>query len=158
SPERDRAREARAFTVCRRTEPPPARASRGPRPPARAVQPPPAEPRGAQEDRRQHPRAAGAVGRRDPRRRARPASGADLPRRGDAVSGAPASGDIGSRLEASVRTWYPERAMAQRPPLCTDVTARLEDAFRKPPLDGIVAAYLFGSHVAGRAHRESDVD
>src|SRR5262249_13757419 len=45
------------------------------------------------------------------------------------------------------------------PPLpCADVVARLVDAFRELPLPGVVSAYLFGSHAAGRAHRESDVD
>ena len=35
---------------------------------------------------------------------------------------------------------------------------RLAAAFRDLEEPGIVAAYLFGSHAAGRAHRESDVD
>lgn len=35
---------------------------------------------------------------------------------------------------------------------------RLAAAFRDLGEPGVVAAYLFGSHAAGRAHRESDVD
>jgi predicted nucleotidyltransferase len=46
--------------------------------------------------------------------------------------------------------------MAQ--PVTADVAARLEAAFREPPMPGIASAYLFGSHAEGRAHRESDVD
>lgn len=48
--------------------------------------------------------------------------------------------------------------MAQGPLTSADVAARLEAAFREPPLPGVASAYLFGSHAAGRAHRESDVD
>ena len=35
---------------------------------------------------------------------------------------------------------------------------RLARYFASGRLEGIAAAYLFGSHAAGRAHRESDVD
>ncbi len=35
---------------------------------------------------------------------------------------------------------------------------RLELAFATAAPPGVVAGYLFGSHAAGRAHRESDVD
>lgn len=48
--------------------------------------------------------------------------------------------------------------MAQRQPVFADVAARLEAAFREPPLPGVASAYLYGSHAEGRAHRESDVD
>jgi predicted nucleotidyltransferase len=34
----------------------------------------------------------------------------------------------------------------------------LEKTFRDLPEIGVVSAYLFGSHAAGRAHRESDID
>lgn len=42
----------------------------------------------------------------------------------------------------------------------TVVNTRLESAIARAAtaLDGVVAVYLFGSHAAGRAHRESDVD
>jgi len=36
--------------------------------------------------------------------------------------------------------------------------ARLAAALRELAVPGFVAAYLFGSHAEGRAHRESDVD
>lgn len=39
-----------------------------------------------------------------------------------------------------------------------DLAGRLERLFRETPVAGVVAAYLFGSHAEGRAHRESDVD
>lgn len=39
-----------------------------------------------------------------------------------------------------------------------DPVAALESAFAAHPEWGVVSAYLFGSHAAGRAHRESDVD
>jgi hypothetical protein len=39
-----------------------------------------------------------------------------------------------------------------------DVAERLERLFREAPVEGVVAAWLFGSHAEGRAHRESDVD
>lgn len=42
--------------------------------------------------------------------------------------------------------------------MSADVAARLEAAFRTPPLPGVASAYLYGSHAEGRAHRESDVD
>lgn len=35
---------------------------------------------------------------------------------------------------------------------------RLRAAMAAMPVEGIAAAYLFGSHAAGRSHRESDVD
>lgn len=35
---------------------------------------------------------------------------------------------------------------------------RLRAALAAAPVEGIVSAYLFGSHAAGRAHRESDID
>jgi uncharacterized protein len=35
---------------------------------------------------------------------------------------------------------------------------RLAEYFRSDSPRGVVAVYLFGSHAAGRAHRESDVD
>jgi len=40
----------------------------------------------------------------------------------------------------------------------TDVGRRLAGVFRDLADRGVAAAYLFGSHAAGRAHRESDVD
>lgn len=48
--------------------------------------------------------------------------------------------------------------MEQEPPKPADVAAALEEAFREPRFPGVAAAYLFGSHAEGRAHRESDVD
>jgi predicted nucleotidyltransferase len=39
-----------------------------------------------------------------------------------------------------------------------DMGRRLGALFRDFSPRGLVAAYLFGSHAAGRAHRESDVD
>jgi predicted nucleotidyltransferase len=38
-----------------------------------------------------------------------------------------------------------------------DIVERLDRALTAAPL-GLVSAYLFGSHVSGHAHRESDVD
>jgi len=35
---------------------------------------------------------------------------------------------------------------------------RLADFFQGESVKGVVSAYLFGSHAAGRAHRESDID
>src|SRR5438067_7451655 len=43
-------------------------------------------------------------------------------------------------------------------PTTSDLPAALSDALARAPVPGVVAAYLFGSHAAGRAHRESDVD
>jgi predicted nucleotidyltransferase len=40
----------------------------------------------------------------------------------------------------------------------SDVASVLERALREAAPDGLVSAYLFGSHAEGRAHRESDVD
>jgi uncharacterized protein len=40
----------------------------------------------------------------------------------------------------------------------TDITRALGRALGESCPPGLVAAYLFGSHAAGRAHRESDVD
>lgn len=34
----------------------------------------------------------------------------------------------------------------------------MNKVFSDPAIAGMVSAYLFGSHAAGRAHRESDVD
>lgn len=39
-----------------------------------------------------------------------------------------------------------------------DVAAAARRAVACAPVAGLVAAYLFGSHAEGRAHRESDVD
>lgn len=39
-----------------------------------------------------------------------------------------------------------------------DLRARLTALLARPPMAGVAAAYLFGSHAEGRAHRESDVD
>jgi predicted nucleotidyltransferase len=39
-----------------------------------------------------------------------------------------------------------------------DVEARLVQALRELGREGVVSAYLFGSHAEGRDHRESDVD
>lgn len=39
-----------------------------------------------------------------------------------------------------------------------DIGDRLREYFRSQSRFGVVSAYLFGSHAAGRAHRESDVD
>lgn len=35
---------------------------------------------------------------------------------------------------------------------------RVKEAFAEPPVEGAAAVYLFGSHAAGRAHHDSDVD
>ena len=43
-------------------------------------------------------------------------------------------------------------------PVGGDVRARLSAHFAAVAPSGVVAAWLFGSHVEGRAHRESDVD
>ena len=40
----------------------------------------------------------------------------------------------------------------------TDVGSILGRCLGESPPSGLVAAYLFGGHAAGRAHRESDVD
>jgi predicted nucleotidyltransferase len=39
-----------------------------------------------------------------------------------------------------------------------DVGSRLASFFADASVSGVVSAYLFGSHAAARAHRESDVD
>lgn len=39
-----------------------------------------------------------------------------------------------------------------------DVPERLRVLLARPPVSGVAAAYVFGSHAEGRAHRESDVD
>jgi predicted nucleotidyltransferase len=38
------------------------------------------------------------------------------------------------------------------------ITDRLARYFGAADLDGVASAYLYGSHVGGRGHRESDVD
>jgi predicted nucleotidyltransferase len=40
----------------------------------------------------------------------------------------------------------------------SDIARALECLLHERPVRGLVSAYLFGSHAAGRAHRESDVD
>jgi predicted nucleotidyltransferase len=40
----------------------------------------------------------------------------------------------------------------------SDVERNLGRMLQEPEMHGVVSAYLFGSHAAGRAHRESDVD
>lgn len=40
----------------------------------------------------------------------------------------------------------------------SEMFRRVERLFHGARIPGLVAAYLFGSHAAGRAHRESDVD
>ena len=40
----------------------------------------------------------------------------------------------------------------------SDLVDSLAEVFRRSTVPGIVSAYLFGSRVADRAHRESDVD
>jgi hypothetical protein len=40
----------------------------------------------------------------------------------------------------------------------SDLDESLAGVFRNLADPGVVSAYLFGSHVAGRSHRESDVD
>jgi uncharacterized protein len=42
--------------------------------------------------------------------------------------------------------------------MSSHVKSRLEEFFRTHEPSGVLAAYLFGSHAEGRAHRESDVD
>ena len=44
------------------------------------------------------------------------------------------------------------------PAAAESMCSRVGRLFRELSPTGLVAAYLFGSHVAGRAHRESDVD
>lgn len=39
-----------------------------------------------------------------------------------------------------------------------EVAERLGRFFDRAPAAGVVSVYLFGSHAAGRAHRQSDVD
>lgn len=47
-------------------------------------------------------------------------------------------------------------------PAAEDRSSGMADAlrryFREAPPRGLVSAYLFGSHAAGRAHRQSDID
>lgn len=38
------------------------------------------------------------------------------------------------------------------------ISERLNTFFSTDQVNGAVAVYLFGSHAAGRSHRESDVD
>jgi predicted nucleotidyltransferase len=40
----------------------------------------------------------------------------------------------------------------------SEIVSTLERLLRDTPAPTLVSAYLFGSHAAGRAHRESDVD
>ena len=40
----------------------------------------------------------------------------------------------------------------------SEIASALGRVLRAGPVPGLVSAYLFGSHAAGRAHRESDVD
>lgn len=47
---------------------------------------------------------------------------------------------------------------ADEVPQSSEVRRRLELAFATAAPPGVIAAYLFGSHAEGRAHRESDVD
>lgn len=48
----------------------------------------------------------------------------------------------------------------KRPPTSDvgELATRIGRAFREDDGPGLVAAYLFGSHAEGRAHRESDID
>jgi predicted nucleotidyltransferase len=39
-----------------------------------------------------------------------------------------------------------------------DLFGRLASVFRESPVAGVVSAYVFGSHVNGRTHDESDLD
>ena len=39
-----------------------------------------------------------------------------------------------------------------------ELRTKLTAAFERMPGWGVVSAYVFGSHAAGRAHRESDID
>ena len=39
-----------------------------------------------------------------------------------------------------------------------EIADTLRGYFREAPPSGLLSAYLFGSHAAGRAHRQSDVD
>jgi len=39
-----------------------------------------------------------------------------------------------------------------------NVAVKLEDCLRAQAPEGLVSAYLFGSHASGHAHRESDID
>jgi len=40
----------------------------------------------------------------------------------------------------------------------SDLRGRLARFFKDKAAPGVISAYLFGSHAAGRAHRQSDVD
>jgi predicted nucleotidyltransferase len=43
-------------------------------------------------------------------------------------------------------------------PTMEDIAKHLRDVLRQSPPAGVVSVYLFGSHAAARAHRESDLD
>jgi len=40
----------------------------------------------------------------------------------------------------------------------SEIVSALEALLRDEAVPGLISAYVFGSHAAGRAHRESDVD
>jgi predicted nucleotidyltransferase len=48
--------------------------------------------------------------------------------------------------------------MNDRAAVPSEIVSTLERLLRDAPAPTLVSAYLFGSHAAGRAHRESDVD
>jgi predicted nucleotidyltransferase len=48
--------------------------------------------------------------------------------------------------------------LASEPMDPRDVVGRLASTFRDSPVPGIVSAYVFGSHVSGRIHNDSDLD
>jgi predicted nucleotidyltransferase len=48
--------------------------------------------------------------------------------------------------------------MSDGAPTHSETARTLERLLRDEPDPGLISAYLFGSHAAGRAHRESDVD
>jgi len=48
--------------------------------------------------------------------------------------------------------------MSDTTPSLSDIVGALERALRTEPVPGLVSVYVFGSHAAGRPHRESDID
>jgi predicted nucleotidyltransferase len=48
--------------------------------------------------------------------------------------------------------------LASEPMDHRDLVGRLASTFRESPVAGIVSAYVFGSHVSGRIHNDSDLD
>lgn len=51
-----------------------------------------------------------------------------------------------------------ERSMNDRAAASSEIIGTLERLLGEEPAPGLVSVYVFGSHAAGRAHRQSDVD